>query len=282
MLRAVLFVAAVAAGWLLHLVWSAPQGVREEVDSPALPQLSAPVPGYRIYTDQRDQLERWTGVAHHADEIAHRTLGISRTNRATIPIHICDSREQAQRLINRIYGENRPSTSTFQGKFLPGPNVIVVIDGERIEGTIAHEVAHAVLHHHAPHCPPALNEGLACHVETSFNGFWRDRTRRAWCARLLEDAVFIEPRELIGYDYDDFHSSTRRDNYLYALLLVDLLVYSEWRGVQGKLPELYAAFRVAGKDPWRVFGETIDRQVFRKRWKAQLDWFRRTNLPAYR
>ncbi|MEM8884219.1 MAG: hypothetical protein AAGD14_09135 [Planctomycetota bacterium] len=50
------------------------------------------------------------------------------------------------------------------GTFYPWLNAALVLDRKGYMSTVAHEAVHWYLHHAAPGCPPALDEGLAVYV----------------------------------------------------------------------------------------------------------------------
>ena len=106
--------------------------------------------------------------------------------------------------------------------------------------------------------PPFIEEGIVRHVCTYFDGTWTNEMKlKADASRVAADG-FVDPVGLIN----------ARDP-LYAMLFVDLLVYSEDPFLRGKLKMLY---RGREQDPAKILND--DRM--RKLWREQLERFAKT------
>jgi hypothetical protein len=117
-------------------------------------------------------------------------------------------------------------------------------------------VARAIVRKHSPHVPPFIEEGIVRHVCTYFDGTWTNE------AELEADAARVAAD-------------------VYAMLFVDLLVYSEDPMIVGKLAPLYRAFAHEGKNLFDFF----EQDRLRDLWRTHLNRFARfrwTIPPVYR
>jgi hypothetical protein len=138
------------------------------------------------------------------------------------------------------------------------------------ETYVAATVVREILTDHAPSIPPFLEEGLVRHVCTYFDGTWTNEAKlKADAARVAADG-FIDLADLLD----------SRDP-LYAMLFIDLLVYSEDPMIVGKLAPLYRAFAHEEQDLFDFF----EQDRLRALWRTHLNRFARfrwTIPPVYR
>lgn len=143
--------------------------------------------------------------------------------------------------------------------------VEVPLDGS--EADVAGAVARIIVREHAPHAPPLLEEGLVRHIQTHFDGTWTNEAKlKADAARVAADG-FLDLADLLE----------SRDP-LYAMLFIDLLVYSEDPMLVGKLAPLYSGTK-------REAVKLLKDDRLHERWREQLTRFANTRWtipPVYR